>query len=123
MDVVETECTMASLTIEMHMGILVMNSIMAETKLVPRTFNILDGMDKMMILESGETSKNSGLVDRSYAVFQLHHAERTLGLVKSLSNKQPVCSCLDSVLLKEMFNFNFRHTNKYSKKTFFVKAL
>ena len=77
----------------------------------------------MMLLENGEATEYPGLVYRSYAVFQLHHAERTLGLVKSLSNKQPVCSCLDSVLLKEMFNFNFRHTNKYSKKTFFVKAL
>jgi len=48
---------MAFLAVEMHMGILVMGSIMAETKLIPGPFNILDRVDEMMLLENGEATE------------------------------------------------------------------
>lgn len=112
MDVVETECTMAFLAVEMHMGILVMGSIMAETKLIPGTFNILDRVDEMMLLENGEATEYPGLVYRSDAFFQLHHAQWPAGIIESPGHQQPVSCSLDSMLLKEVYNLILRHTKQ-----------
>ena len=104
MDVVKAEGPVASLAIEMYVGVLVVIRVVAEAQFVPDSFHAFDGMDEMMLLECVQAAEYSGLVDRPYTVLQLHQAQRPARIVKRLGHQQAVCGNLDSMFHQELLD-------------------
>ena len=73
-DIVKAEGSVASFTIEMDVGILVIIGIVAQTQFITGSLHVLNGMDKMMFLEGVQAAENPGLVDSLDPVLQFHKA-------------------------------------------------
>ena len=98
-DVVNTECGVATLTEKMHVCVVVSLVVVAETKFIQGSIAaVLNGVDEVFFTEEGECPEDAGLIEGDQPFLEFSKGERTGGIGQSLNDDDSV-GCRSDVVL------------------------